>query len=111
MYGVYLTTIVCIMSIFRCITYYIASIFRCIYAAQKGGLPPICTHNVINDSDDPILCNIRRIHLFNSSEDRVKVHRLSSLCVYLYYTNVMYRTYSCTVEPLYKDTPELRTPL
>ena len=69
---------------------YITSIFRCIYAAQKGGLPPICTHNVINDSDDPILCNIRRIHLFNSREDRVKVHRLSSLCVYL---NVMYRTY------------------
>ena len=47
--------------------------FRCIYAAQKGGLPPICTHNVVEDQSDPVLCNIRRIQLFNSREDRVKV--------------------------------------
>ena len=48
---------------------------RCIYAAQKGGLPPICTHNVVSDQSDPVLCNIRRIQLFNSREDRVKVGR------------------------------------
>lgn len=46
---------------------------RCIFAAQKGGLPPICTHNVLDDHSDPVLCNIRRIQLFNSREDRVKV--------------------------------------
>jgi glycogen(starch) synthase len=46
---------------------------RCIFAAQKGGLPPICTHNVIDDHCDPVLCNIRRIQLFNRREDRVKI--------------------------------------
>jgi hypothetical protein len=46
---------------------------RCIYAAQRPGLPPVCTHNVNNDATDPILNHIRRIGLFNSSHDRVKV--------------------------------------
>ena len=46
---------------------------RCIYAAQRPGLPPVCTHNVNNDANDPILNHIRRIGLFNSSHDRVKV--------------------------------------
>ena len=52
----------------------LSSSCRCIFAAQKGGLPPICTHNVLDDHSDPVLCNIRRIQLFNSREDRVKVH-------------------------------------
>ncbi|XP_071809050.1 glycogen [starch] synthase, muscle-like [Asterias amurensis] len=46
---------------------------RCIYAAQRPGLPPVCTHNVNNDANDPILNHIRRIGLFNSSHDRVKI--------------------------------------
>ena len=36
-------------------------------------LPPIVTHNVIEDSTDPVLKHIRRIQLFNTREDRVKV--------------------------------------
>lgn len=47
---------------------------RCIYAAQRSHLlPPIVTHNVIEDSTDPVLNHIRRIQLFNTREDRVKV--------------------------------------
>ncbi|XP_022083700.1 glycogen [starch] synthase, muscle-like [Acanthaster planci] len=46
---------------------------RCIYAAQRPGLPPVCTHNVTNDGSDPVLSHIRRIGLFNNSHDRVKI--------------------------------------
>jgi len=46
---------------------------RCIYAAQTSALPPICTHNVIDDGVDPVLCAIRRCCLFNNRTDRVKV--------------------------------------
>ena len=46
---------------------------RCIYAAQRPHLPPVVTHNVDSDSTDPVLNHIRRVHLFNKREDRVKV--------------------------------------
>uniref|UniRef100_A0A2I4JH69 Glycogen [starch] synthase n=1 Tax=Stichopus japonicus TaxID=307972 RepID=A0A2I4JH69_STIJA len=46
---------------------------RCIYASQRPSLPPICTHNVIDDQTDPVLGNLRRIQLFNKKTDRVKV--------------------------------------
>jgi len=46
---------------------------RCIYASQRNSLPPICTHNVIDDGIDPVLCAFRRCQLFNSHSDRVKV--------------------------------------
>ncbi|XP_041367402.1 glycogen [starch] synthase-like [Gigantopelta aegis] len=46
---------------------------RCIFAAQRQSLPPICTHNVIDDYNDQVLNALRRCHLFNNSEDRVKV--------------------------------------
>lgn len=46
---------------------------RCIYSAQRGNLPPVVTHNVINDSTDQILNHVRRCLLFNSDEDRVKI--------------------------------------
>lgn len=36
-------------------------------------MPPICTHNMIDDAADPVLCHIRRCKLFNESSDRVKV--------------------------------------
>lgn len=39
------------------------------------GFPPVCTHNVIADETDPVLCNIRRCHLLNTPKDRVKVCR------------------------------------
>ncbi|NXX40787.1 GYS2 protein, partial [Tricholaema leucomelas] len=36
-------------------------------------LPPVTTHNMIDDGNDPILSTIRRIGLFNNRTDRVKV--------------------------------------
>ena len=45
---------------------------KCIYS-KKQNLPPICTHNVIDDSIDPILCALRKCQLFNNRSDRVKV--------------------------------------
>lgn len=46
---------------------------RAIFATQRQCQPPICTHNMLEDSSDPILNSVRRIGLFNSSADRVKV--------------------------------------
>ncbi|XP_068134057.1 glycogen [starch] synthase, liver isoform X2 [Hyperolius riggenbachi] len=46
---------------------------RAIYSTQRQTLPPITTHNMVDDSTDPILSTIRRIGLFNSRTDRVKV--------------------------------------
>ncbi|XP_065911931.1 glycogen [starch] synthase-like [Dysidea avara] len=46
---------------------------RCIFSAQRSSLPPIVTHNITDDSFDPILCNLRRLQLFNNESDRVKV--------------------------------------
>uniref|UniRef100_A0A669D355 Glycogen [starch] synthase n=1 Tax=Oreochromis niloticus TaxID=8128 RepID=A0A669D355_ORENI len=46
---------------------------RAIFATQRQCQPPICTHNMLEDSSDPILNCVRRIGLFNSSADRVKI--------------------------------------
>lgn len=46
---------------------------RCMYANQCHTLPPIVTHNVIDDGKDPILNQLRMVQLFNKKEDRVKV--------------------------------------
>ncbi|XP_066524479.1 glycogen [starch] synthase, liver [Hoplias malabaricus] len=46
---------------------------RAIYATQRHTLPPVTTHNMLDDSADPILSNVRRIGLFNSRNDRVKI--------------------------------------
>lgn len=46
---------------------------RCIFAAQSTPPPPITTHNVVNELQDPVLNCIRRCQLFNSRSDRVKV--------------------------------------
>ncbi|SMN18973.1 similar to Saccharomyces cerevisiae YFR015C GSY1 Glycogen synthase with similarity to Gsy2p, the more highly expressed yeast homolog [Maudiozyma saulgeensis] len=40
---------------------------------QPNELPPIVTHNMVDDSTDPILNKIRHVQLFNASSDRVKV--------------------------------------
>jgi len=52
----------------------IVKLKRCIFAAQRSSLPPVCTHNVLEDDKDPVLCSIRRCQLFNARTDRVKVH-------------------------------------
>lgn len=46
---------------------------RCIYATQRDTLPPITTHNVVDDASDPVLNSFRRCKLFNETSDRVKV--------------------------------------
>jgi glycogen synthase len=51
----------------------IIEIKKCIFSSLRHTLPPICTHNVINDDKDPILCELRRCQLFNNRSDRVKV--------------------------------------
>lgn len=46
---------------------------RCIFALQRDGLPPVTTHNVVDDWNDPVLNAVRRCKLFNTVNDRVKV--------------------------------------
>ncbi|CAN6674613.1 glycogen [starch] synthase isoform 1 [Trichomonascus vanleenenianus] len=46
---------------------------RRVFALKRSSLPPIVTHNMANDHDDPILSHIRRVQLFNHPSDRVKI--------------------------------------
>lgn len=46
---------------------------RCIYGLQRHGLPPVTTHNIVDDWNDPVLNSVRRCNLFNTVHDRVKV--------------------------------------
>ncbi|KGO63533.1 Glycogen synthase [Penicillium italicum] len=46
---------------------------RRLFGMKRHGLPPIVTHNMHNDHEDPILNQLRRVQLFNHSSDRVKV--------------------------------------
>lgn len=48
---------------------------RCLYALQRNDLPPVTTHNVVNDWSDPVLNTIRRCKLFNTTSDKVKVRQ------------------------------------
>lgn len=46
---------------------------RRIFALKRNSLPPVVTHNMADDPNDPILNQIRRVKLFNHSHDRVKI--------------------------------------
>ncbi|RIA80155.1 Glycosyltransferase Family 3 protein [Glomus cerebriforme] len=46
---------------------------RRVIALKRGGWPPIVTHNMVDDSSDPILNSIRHVRLLNSPDDRVKI--------------------------------------
>lgn len=47
---------------------------RRIYALRPSSLlPPIVTHNMADDANDPILSQLRRLRLFNHHDDRVKI--------------------------------------
>ncbi|WWC59307.1 uncharacterized protein I303_101858 [Kwoniella dejecticola CBS 10117] len=46
---------------------------RRVFALKRNSLPPIVTHNMADDANDPILNQFRRVSLFNQSSDRVKV--------------------------------------
>ncbi|KAG0368670.1 glycogen synthase isoform 1 [Gamsiella multidivaricata] len=43
------------------------------FALKRSTLPPIVTHNMADDSKDPVLDQLRRLGLFNHPSDRVKV--------------------------------------
>jgi len=43
------------------------------FALTRSSLPPVTTHNMADDPNDPILNQIRRVKLFNNSHDRVKI--------------------------------------
>lgn len=49
------------------------SLDKASYFSQHHLLPPITTHNFVNDENDPILCELRRCQLFNYRYDNVKV--------------------------------------
>lgn len=51
---------------------------RCIFSLERTTLPPVTTHNIVDDWNDPILNSVRRCNLFNTKDDRVKVGRLKS---------------------------------
>lgn len=46
---------------------------RRVFALRRNSLPPVVTHNMADDANDPILNQIRRVQLFNRSSDRVKI--------------------------------------
>ena len=46
---------------------------RTLQSFKKASLPPIITHNLINDGDDPILNFLRSTNLINNVDDRVKI--------------------------------------
>ncbi|KAI9722969.1 MAG: glycogen synthase isoform 1 [Candelaria pacifica] len=46
---------------------------RRLFGMKRHNLPPIVTHNMQNDADDPILNQLRRVQLFNQPSDRVKI--------------------------------------
>ncbi|XP_031786137.1 glycogen [starch] synthase isoform X3 [Nasonia vitripennis] len=58
-----------------CLKEDLMKIKRCLYALQRNGLPPITTHNIIDDWNDPVLNAIRRCNLFNTVNDRVKYYQ------------------------------------
>ncbi|KAI8993351.1 glycogen synthase [Pilobolus umbonatus] len=46
---------------------------RRVFALKNQSLPPIVTHNMVDDGTDPIINQLRRLSLYNRSEDRVKI--------------------------------------
>ena len=46
---------------------------RRIYSLKRDTLPPVVTHNMTDDVNDPILTDIRRLGLVNNKSDRVKI--------------------------------------
>ncbi|KAI9891890.1 MAG: glycogen synthase isoform 1 [Vezdaea aestivalis] len=46
---------------------------RRLYGMKRHSLPPVITHNLVNDADDLVLNQIRRLQLWNKPSDRVKI--------------------------------------
>ncbi|ETE57162.1 Glycogen [starch] synthase, liver, partial [Ophiophagus hannah] len=51
---------------------FLEALSRLNFLLRRQSLPPVTTHNMIDDSGDPILSTIRRIGLFNNRTDRIK---------------------------------------
>lgn len=46
---------------------------RHIYALKRESLPPVVTHNMQDSENDSVLKELRRLHLYNSPQDKVKI--------------------------------------
>ncbi|KAG0942704.1 hypothetical protein G6F57_009908 [Rhizopus arrhizus] len=46
---------------------------RRVFALKNQNLPPIVSHNMVDDGTDPIINQLRRLQLYNKADDRVKV--------------------------------------
>jgi glycogen(starch) synthase len=46
---------------------------RTLQSWKSNNLPPIVTHNLVNDTDDPILMFLRSANMVNNKHDKVKV--------------------------------------
>lgn len=46
---------------------------RTLQSWKSDSLPPVVTHNLINDTDDPILMFLRSSNLVNNASDKVKI--------------------------------------
>lgn len=46
---------------------------RRVFALKRSGLPPIVTHNMVDDYNDPVINHLRQLELYNKHDDRVKV--------------------------------------
>ncbi|XP_055923283.1 glycogen [starch] synthase isoform X1 [Eupeodes corollae] len=51
----------------------LVKIKRCLFAMQRDCMPPVTTHNIVDDWNDPVLNSVRRCKLFNTVHDRVKI--------------------------------------
>merc|ERR1719483_1025223 len=51
----------------------IVKLKRCIFAEGASSMPPITTHNIVDEHNDPVMNAFRRCQLFNNHYDRVKV--------------------------------------
>jgi glycogen(starch) synthase len=46
---------------------------RALHAQHRAYQPPIVTHDLVDDANDPVLNHLRHRHLFNAADDPVKV--------------------------------------
>jgi glycogen(starch) synthase len=46
---------------------------RALHAWKREWLPPIVTHDVLDDANDPVLEKLRQLNLINLEDDRVKI--------------------------------------
>uniref|UniRef100_A0A7R9AX13 Glycogen [starch] synthase n=1 Tax=Timema shepardi TaxID=629360 RepID=A0A7R9AX13_TIMSH len=67
---------------------------RCIYALQRDGLPPVTTHNVVDDWNDPVLNTVRRCQLFNTIHDRVKLKYFQLMKLKIQLFSFVYTSFS-----------------